>query len=166
MTSSDLDRSSVSHDRSSDRTIVRFRVLVARTAALERSSGRSRGFGYVTFAEAEDAKAALSDEHFLGNRALEVKIATPKKEMRSPSKKITRIPFLLFLAAIGEILDLYMPKDPSTKGHRRIGFITFANADSVDTLMFETHALGGSDVVVDRATPKGVWEDWDGWVAV
>ncbi|MFS7967931.1 hypothetical protein Hanom_Chr09g00791651 [Helianthus anomalus] len=34
MTSSDLDQSSNSHDRSSDRTIVRFRVLVAQTAAL------------------------------------------------------------------------------------------------------------------------------------
>ncbi|XP_076946526.1 uncharacterized protein LOC143618081 [Bidens hawaiensis] len=132
----------------------------------ERASGRSRGFGYVTFAEVEDAKAALSAEHFLGNRALEVKIATPKEEMRSSSKKITRI----FVARIplsvteavfrshfekyGEILDLYMPKDPSTKGHRGIGFITFANADSVDELMSESHELGGSEVVVDRATPK------------
>ncbi|MFS8033307.1 putative RNA recognition motif domain, nucleotide-binding alpha-beta plait domain superfamily [Helianthus anomalus] len=132
----------------------------------ERSSGRSRGFGYVTFAEVEDAKAALSAEHFLGNRALEVKIATPKEEMRSSSKKITRIfvariPLSVTEAAFrshfekyGEILDLYMPKDPSTKGHRGIGFITFANADSVDDLMSETHELGGSDVVVDRATPK------------
>ncbi|KAI7746916.1 hypothetical protein M8C21_020645 [Ambrosia artemisiifolia] len=132
----------------------------------ERSSGRSRGFGYVTFAEVEDAKAALSAEHFLGNRALEVKIATPKEEMRSSSKKITRIfvariPLSVTEAAFrshfekyGEILDLYMPKDPSTKGHRGIGFITFANADSVDDLMSETHELGGSEVVVDRATPK------------
>ncbi|XP_076933597.1 uncharacterized protein LOC143599562 isoform X2 [Bidens hawaiensis] len=132
----------------------------------ERSSGRSRGFGYVTFAEVEDAKAALSAEHFLGNRVLEVKIATPKEEMRSSSKKITRIfvariPLSVTEAAFrshfekyGEILDLYMPKDPSTKGHRGIGFITFANADSVDELMSETHELGGSEVVVDRATPK------------
>ena len=27
-------------------------------------------------------------------------------------------------------------------------------ADSVESLMKETHELGGSDVVVDRATPK------------
>ncbi|KAK9053241.1 hypothetical protein SSX86_029873 [Deinandra increscens subsp. villosa] len=132
----------------------------------ERSSGRSRGFGYVTFAEVDDAKAALSAEHVLGNRALEVKIATPKEEMRSSSKKITRIfvariplsvteaEFRSHFEKFGEILDLYMPKDPSTKGHRGIGFITFANSDSVDDLMSETHELGGSDVVVDRATPK------------
>ncbi|MFS7953819.1 putative RNA recognition motif domain, nucleotide-binding alpha-beta plait domain superfamily [Helianthus anomalus] len=81
----------------------------------EHSSGRSRGFGYVTFVEAEDAKAALSAEHFLENRALEVKIATPNH-------------------------------------WRDIGFVHAQ--DSVDNLMFETHELGGSDVVVDRATPK------------
>ncbi|XP_071702563.1 uncharacterized protein [Rutidosis leptorrhynchoides] len=132
----------------------------------ERSSGRSRGFGYVTFTELEDAKAALSAEHFLGNRALEVKIATPKEEMRAPSKKVTRIfvariplpvteaSFRSHFEKFGEITDLYMPKDPSTKGHRGIGFITFASSDSVDDLMSETHELGGSNVVVDRATPK------------
>ncbi|XP_020537220.1 RNA-binding protein Musashi homolog 1 isoform X3 [Jatropha curcas] len=133
----------------------------------ERSSGRSRGFGYVTFTSAEDAKSALSSEHFLGNRMLEVKVATPKQEeMRAPAKKVTRI----FVARIppsvtetvfrshfekyGDIIDLYMPKDHSSKAHRGIGFITFSSADSVDNLMADNHELGGSTVVVDRATPK------------
>ncbi|KAL5705706.1 hypothetical protein ACHQM5_023973 [Ranunculus cassubicifolius] len=132
----------------------------------ERSTGRSRGFGYVTFASTEDAKNALAAEHFLGNRMLEVKIATPKEEMRAPSKKMTRIfvariptsvteaAFRRYFETYGEITDLYMPKDQGTKGHRGIGFITFESSDSVDTLMSETHELEGSTVVVDRATPK------------
>ncbi|KAL3526783.1 hypothetical protein ACH5RR_011439 [Cinchona calisaya] len=132
----------------------------------ERSTGRSRGFGYVTFVTVEDAKAALSSEHFLGNRMLEVKIATPKEEMRAPSKKVTRIfvarippsvseaAFRSYFVKYGDITDLYMPKDPSTKSHRGIGFVTFAIAESVDDLMAETHELGGSTIVVDRATPK------------
>ncbi|KAF3438961.1 hypothetical protein FNV43_RR17236 [Rhamnella rubrinervis] len=132
----------------------------------ERSTGRSRGFGYVTFASAEDAKNALSGEHFLGNRMLEVKVATPKEEMRAPAKKVTRIfvaripqsvtqaNFRSYFEKYGEITDLYMPKDQGSKMHRGIGFITFANAESVDSLMSETHELGGSNVVVDRATPK------------
>ncbi|MFS7942711.1 putative nucleotide-binding alpha-beta plait domain superfamily, RNA-binding domain superfamily [Helianthus anomalus] len=99
---------------------------------------RSRGFGYVTFAEAEDAK------HFLGNRALEVKIATPKKEMRSSSKKITRV----FVARI----PLPVTEAAFRSHWRDIGFVHAQ--DSVDNLMFETHKLGGSDAVVDRATPK------------
>ena len=133
----------------------------------ERSTGRSRGFGYVTFTSVEDAKKALSGEHHLGNRLLEVKVATPKEEMtRSSTKKVTRIfvarippsvtesTFRSHFEKYGEITDLYMPKDPTTKGHRGIGFITFASAESVDNLMNDTHELGGSNVVVDRATPK------------
>lgn len=132
----------------------------------ERFTGRSRGFGYVTFSSAEDAKNALESEHVLGNRTLEVKIATPKEEMRAPVKKATRIfvariphsvtesMFRSYFEAFGEITDLYMPKDQGSKGHRGIGFITFASADSVDTIMSDSHDLGGSTVVVDRATPK------------
>ncbi|KAH7654689.1 RNA-binding protein Musashi protein [Dioscorea alata] len=132
----------------------------------ERSTGRSRGFGYVTFMSAENAKTALESEHILGNRTLEVKIATPKEEMRQPPKKATRIfvariphsvtesMFREYFASYGEITDLYMPKDQGSKAHRGIGFITFASADSVDTLMAENHELGGSAVVIDRATPK------------
>ncbi|PSS30749.1 Heterogeneous nuclear ribonucleoprotein like [Actinidia chinensis var. chinensis] len=132
----------------------------------ERATGRSRGFGYVTFASVEDAKNALSSEHLLGNRMLEVKTATPKEQMRAPSKKVTRIfvarippsvteaAFRSYFENYGDITDLYMPKDPSTKGHRGIGFITYASAESVDNLMDDTHELGGSTIVVDRATPK------------
>lgn len=132
----------------------------------ERSTGRSRGFGYVTFATEEDAKSALSGEHFLGNRILEVKVATPKEEMRAPPRKATRIfvarippsvteaTFRSHFEKYGEITDLFMPKDHATKAHRGIGFITYASADSVDNLMDDTHELGGSAVVVDRATPR------------
>ncbi|KAJ0096460.1 hypothetical protein Patl1_28693 [Pistacia atlantica] len=132
----------------------------------DRSTGRSRGFGYVTFASAEDAKTAMAAENFLGNRMLEVKIATPKEEMRAPPRKATRIfvarippavneaTFRSHFEKYGDITDLYMPKDQGSKAHRGIGFITFASADSVESLMADTHELGGSVVVVDRATPK------------
>ncbi|KAI5418087.1 hypothetical protein KIW84_042649 [Lathyrus oleraceus] len=132
----------------------------------DRSSGRSRGFGYVTFTSVDDAKKVLSSEHSLGNRMLEVKVATPKEEMRALVKKVARIfvgriapsvteaTFRSHFEKYGDITDLYMPKDLGSKTHRGIGFITFASADSVENLMKETHELGGSDVVIDQATPK------------
>ncbi|KAG6511688.1 hypothetical protein ZIOFF_029765 [Zingiber officinale] len=123
----------------------------------ERSTGRSRGFGYVTFSSAEDAKSALDCEHVLGNRTLEVKVATPKEEMKGPTKKATRI----FVARIAPSVTEAMFRrerncimDQGSKGHRGIGFITFDNADAVDLIMAESHELGGSTVVVDRATPR------------
>ncbi|KAG0447434.1 hypothetical protein HPP92_028319 [Vanilla planifolia] len=135
----------------------------------ERSTGRSRGFGYVTFASADDAKSALESDHILGNRSLEVKIATPKEEMRTSSKKSTRIfvariphtvtesVFRSYFETYGEITDLYMPKTGHwidgmmdaprimvQKGTVELDLLLFASADSVDTLMAETHELGGS----------------------
>ncbi|KAL6859072.1 hypothetical protein ACP4OV_018074 [Aristida adscensionis] len=133
----------------------------------ERSSGRSRGFGYVTFSSADDAKNVLECEHVLGNRTLEVKIATPKEEMKSQGTKkatrifVARIPqsidesmFRRHFEAFGEILDLYMPKEYGSKEHRGIGFVTFKSAESVDSIMQESHELNGTTLVVDRATPK------------
>ncbi|KAH0459923.1 hypothetical protein IEQ34_010586 [Dendrobium chrysotoxum] len=131
----------------------------------ERSTGRSRGFGYVTFASVDDAKNALEIEHVLGNRTLEVKVATPKEEMRAPAKNTTRIfvariphsvtesMFRSYFETYGEITDLYMPKDQGSKGHRGIGFITFDSADSVETLMAESHELGGSSLEEDSRRP-------------
>ncbi|KAJ0039707.1 hypothetical protein Pint_28043 [Pistacia integerrima] len=86
--------------------------------------------------------------------------------MRAPPRKATRIfvarippavneaTFRSHFEKYGDITDLYMPKDQGSKAHRGIGFITFASADSVESLMADTHELGGSVVVVDRATPK------------
>ncbi|KAH0940531.1 hypothetical protein HID58_000168, partial [Brassica napus] len=73
-------------------------------------------------------KDALKCEHVLGNRILEVKVATPKEEMRQPAKKATRI----FVERYGEITDLYMPKDPKRSGHRGFGFATFAENGVAD----------------------------------
>uniref|UniRef100_A0A452YZK6 RRM domain-containing protein n=1 Tax=Aegilops tauschii subsp. strangulata TaxID=200361 RepID=A0A452YZK6_AEGTS len=53
----------------------------------DRSSGRSRGFGYVTFSSVEDAKNVVNSEHILGDRTLEVKIATPKGRNASSRKQ-------------------------------------------------------------------------------
>ncbi|KAG5535618.1 hypothetical protein RHGRI_023394 [Rhododendron griersonianum] len=119
----------------------------------ERSSGRSRGFGYVTFSTVEDAK----------------------EEMRAPSKKVTRI----FVARIPpSVTDeafrsgisycrIQVPKGIVELGSSLTQMLTvtcllhpLSLAESVDNLMAETHELGGSAVVVDRATPKSQEEDF------
>ncbi|KAI5064850.1 hypothetical protein GOP47_0019545 [Adiantum capillus-veneris] len=133
----------------------------------DRMTGQSRGFGYVTFSTVEDATKAVSSQHVLNGRSLDVKIATPKDEMvPSASKKVSRIfvaripphvtegMFRSYFQKYGGIVDAYMPKDAGSRSHRGIGFVTFDNAESVDRIMNETHELGGSLVAVDRATPK------------
>jgi RNA-binding protein Musashi len=132
----------------------------------DRATGRSRGFGYVTFRTSEDAEKAVATQHSLNGRMLEVKIATPKEDMKPPTKKITRVfvarippsvtdeMFRSYFEKYGILIDAYMPKDQITKAHRGIGFVTYEHADSVDKLMAESHELAGSTIAVDRATPK------------
>ncbi|KAL5079639.1 hypothetical protein RYX36_008060 [Vicia faba] len=124
----------------------------------ERSTGRSRGFGYVTFTSVDDAKViVLQTKTHLAISCSHIIIYDPV-EMNALFTIL--IYFFLFsplcshFEKYGNITDLYMPKDRGSKTHRGIGFITFASADSVENLMKETHELGGFDVVVDRATPK------------
>ncbi|GMN27166.1 hypothetical protein TIFTF001_050456 [Ficus carica] len=77
-------------------------------------------------------------------------------------KSVTKATFQSHFEKYGEITDLYMPKDQGSTTHRGIGFITLASAESVDSLMADTHKLGGSTVVVDRATPKDLFDvDFD-----
>ncbi|XP_044359533.1 heterogeneous nuclear ribonucleoproteins A2/B1 isoform X3 [Triticum aestivum] len=119
-------------------------------------------------------KNVLECEHFLGNRPLEVKIAIPREELKPqpPGTKtatrifVGRIPqsadesmFRRHFEAFGEIIDLYMPKEHGSKGHRGIGFITFQSAESVDSIMQESHEFDGTTLHVDRATPKHQDED-------
>eukprot|EP00250_Pteridium_aquilinum_P033976 c6787_g1_i1 orf=290-2326(+) len=133
----------------------------------DRITGQSRGFGYVTFSTAEDARKAAASQHVMNGRMLDVKIATPRDEMvPSASRKVSRIfvarippqvtegTFRSYFQKYGGIIDAYMPKDAGSRTHRGIGFVTFDNAESVDKIMNETHELGGSLVAVDRATPK------------
>lgn len=133
----------------------------------DRITGQSRGFGYVTFSTAEDARKAATSQHILNGRSLDVKVATPRDEMvPSASKKVSRIfvarippqvtegTFRSYFQKYGGIIDAYMPKDAGSRTHRGIGFVTFDNAESVDKIMNETHELGGSLIAVDRATPK------------
>ncbi|KAH0900598.1 hypothetical protein HID58_040101 [Brassica napus] len=87
-------------------------------------------------------KDALKCEHVLGNRILEVKVATPKEEMRQPAKKATRI----FVERYGEITDLYMPKDPKRSGHRGFGFATFAENGVADRVSRRSHEICGQEV--------------------
>jgi RNA-binding protein Musashi len=54
----------------------------------------------VTFSSAENAQKAVSTQHSLNGRMLEVKVATPREEMKPPAKKITRV----FVARIPPIV--------------------------------------------------------------
>ncbi len=130
----------------------------------ERGTGKSRGFGFVTFASAADARRAVGAEHLVDGRRCEAKFALPEGRVgsaRTTRVFVARLPaaltdgeFRAYFEQFGAVQDAYMPKDPSKLGHRGIGFVTYASAEAVEAVMAQAHVLGGNEVAIDRATPK------------
>lgn len=131
----------------------------------DRYTGKSRGFGFISFAEPSAAAKAVLSEHSIDGRKCEAKWALPKGEAqpaRSTRIFVARIPasvtepqFRSYFEQFGKLQDAYMPKDHSKQAYRGIGFVTFATPDAVERIMSTKHWLNGHEIAIDRATPKG-----------
>ncbi|GFR45925.1 hypothetical protein Agub_g7384 [Astrephomene gubernaculifera] len=141
-----------------------FGALEGAEVMKDRYTGKSRGFGFVTFLDANSATRALTVEHTIDGRRCEAKIALPKGEPTPPRTTrifVARIPpsvteaqFRQYFEGFGKLQDAYMPKDHSKQGYRGIGFVTFASPDSVEKVMAVKHWMNGHEIAIDRATPK------------
>lgn len=65
---------------------VPYGTLISANVATERSSGDSRGFGFVEFSNADEARAAITglDGRDIHGQALRVNEARPRKDNTSP----------------------------------------------------------------------------------
>lgn len=116
----------------------------------ESKSGKSRGFGFVTYLE-----TAMVDElmkarpHKLDGRELETKRATPREEAGKPGAEISTKK--LFVGAIkegltdehlkeyfgkyGKIEDCIVMKDKESGKPRGFGFVSFDDYDPIDKIV-------------------------------
>ncbi|KAF8063059.1 RNP1 [Scenedesmus sp. PABB004] len=147
-----------------------FGAVEATEIMKDRLSGKSRGFGFVTFADSASAARALTVDHTIDGRRCEAKVALPKNllqgDMAPVSARTTRIfvaripqsvtdtQFRAYFEKYGRLQDAYMPRDHSRQMYRGIGFVTFATPESVEKVMACKHWLNGHEVAIDRATPK------------
>ena len=130
----------------------------------DRLTGKSRGFGFVTFLHHNDAQQVAVTDHQVDGRRCEAKFALPRGGStpdRTTRLFVARIPsavsdqqFRSYFEQFGIVQDAYMPKDAFKQGHRGIGFVTYACVEPVEHVMASTHTLNGQELAIDRATPK------------
>lgn len=130
----------------------------------DRTSGKSRGFGFVTYLHEADAQQVSTTDHQVDGRRCEAKFALPRggsNPNRTTRLFVARIPntvsdqqFRAYFEQFGSVQDAYMPKDAFKHGHRGIGFVTYASVEPVEHVMASSHILNGQELAIDRATPK------------
>nr|GME09347.1 heterogeneous nuclear ribonucleoprotein 1-like [Ipomoea batatas] len=156
-------------EESFSRYFSKYGEIVYSVIMMDKVSGRPRGFGFVTFVDAEVASKVLQEEHVIDGRVLEVKRTVPREDMPlrgvSKTKKIFigGIPISLtegglkeYFSSYGNIVECQIMLDHNTGRSRGFGFVSFDNEDAVEKVLCDgrMHELSGKQVEIKRAEPK------------
>ncbi|PAN09983.1 hypothetical protein PAHAL_2G063500 [Panicum hallii] len=157
----------------------RFGEVTEAVSMRDRTTGRTRGFGFVVFADALVAERVTMDKHMIDGRMVEAKKAIPRDDHSIVSKRnasstgssgpnhtrkifvgglpsnVTEADFRRCFEQFGAITDVVVIYDRSTQRPRGFGFITYDSEDAVDKALHKSlHELNGKLVEVKRAIPK------------
>eukprot|EP00419_Tripos_fusus_P023587 CAMPEP_0172721956 /NCGR_PEP_ID=MMETSP1074-20121228/80270_1 /TAXON_ID=2916 /ORGANISM="Ceratium fusus, Strain PA161109" /LENGTH=395 /DNA_ID=CAMNT_0013547829 /DNA_START=22 /DNA_END=1209 /DNA_ORIENTATION=- len=122
--------------------------------------GRSRGFGYVTFATAGAAAAALKTTHHVGGRQIDTKRAVPgtnKVFVGGLPHNCTAAELREHFEAFGVVSDAVVMIDPVTNRSRGFGFVCFLSgqegSESVAAALakYSNHKIRGKWIEVKSA---------------
>ncbi|KAK3051353.1 hypothetical protein LTR09_007376 [Extremus antarcticus] len=134
------------------------------------ATGRSRGFGFLTFKDPKTVNIVMVKEHFLDGKLIDPKRAIPREEQERTAKifvggvsqECTDSEFREFFEAYGNVLDATLMMDKDTGRPRGFGFVTFDNDGAVDRTLAGPLAIHGKMIEVKRAEPRGNVRDGDG----
>jgi len=160
----------------------RYGTVVSAQVQRDPVTGRSRGFGFVTFADKESCDKVIAEPNLsLDGRKMEIKYAVPKGQVGSYDDSSSRFasstaggrPKKIYIAGIsagvseedlkehfaqfGRVVECYIQKDRNTGESRGFAFLTFENPDSVDKVLQKPSQQIGDKCTVDVkiARPKG-----------
>lgn len=138
---------------------------------VDRSTGRSRCFGFVTMEDQTAIDTILSSDQMIDGKKADCKRAVPKETSLVPqqpmfrTKKvfvgglpsdITEEAFRLFFEQFGPVEDSVVMLDRETGRPRGFGFITFYDEDSTEKVLenFEGNYINGKWIDCKKAVPK------------
>ncbi|BGP58030.1 hypothetical protein JCM8202_001732 [Rhodotorula sphaerocarpa] len=134
------------------------------TIMRDAESGRSRGFGFLTFKEPSSVNAVMAREHHLDGKNIDPKRAIPRSDTAKTDKLFVRaLPpsctqesFRSFWRQFGIITDATLMMDKETGRHRGFGFVNYERREDVDkVLQSGPHYMDGQMLEVKRAQAKG-----------
>lgn len=134
------------------------------TVMRDSATGRSRGFGFLTFKDPSKVAVVLSKEHFLDGKIIDPKRAIPREEQDKTAKifvggvgpDVTEEDFKEFFEQYGTVIDAQLMMDKDTGRPRGFGFVTFDSDQAVEKIVVEQFLeLKGKPIEVKRAEPRG-----------
>lgn len=141
----------------------KFGELIDCTVMRDSTTGRSRGFGFLTFADAKCVNAVIATDHFLDGRIIDPKRAIPREEQDKTAKifvggvglDVNEDDFNQFFSKYGTVIDAQLMIDTKTGKPRGFGFITFDSHEAVDRIVSEpVLILKNKAIEVKRAEPR------------
>ncbi|XP_063314873.1 heterogeneous nuclear ribonucleoprotein D0-like isoform X4 [Pelobates fuscus] len=151
----------------------KFGEVVDCTLKLDPITGRSRGFGFVLFKEAEGVDKVMEQkEHKLNGKVIDPKRAKAMKT-KEPVKKIfvgglspdtPEEKIREYFATFGEIEAVELPMDNKTNKRRGFCFITFKEEEPVKKIMEKKyHNVGLSKCEIKVALSKEQYQQQQQW---
>ncbi|KAK9768271.1 hypothetical protein K7432_001237 [Basidiobolus ranarum] len=127
------------------------------------ATGRSRGFGFLTFVDPSVVDEVLKTDHHLDGKLVDPKRAVPRDEQEKTEKifvggiapEVHEEEFRAFFEQFGKVIDATLMTDRETGRPRGFGFVTFESSDGVErSLERGDLAIQGKMIEVKRAMPK------------
>lgn len=132
-------------------------------------SGRSRGFGFVTFADPANVAIVLQNgPHTLDGRTIDPKPCNPRT-LQKPKRgggypkvflgglpsNVTETDLRTYFTRFGKVMEVVIMYDQEKKKSRGFGFLSFEDEESVDRCVAEHFInLNGKQVEIKKAEPR------------
>ncbi|XP_065222998.1 heterogeneous nuclear ribonucleoprotein 27C-like isoform X2 [Planococcus citri] len=128
-------------------------------------SGRSRGFGFITFADPSNVNIVLQNgPHVLDGRTIDPKACTPRSMQKKKGgnfpkvflgglpSNVTETDLRTFFGRYGKVMEIVIMYDQEKKKSRGFGFLGFEDEDAVDRCCADHFVnLNGKQVEIKRA---------------